>query len=615
MLNLIHDILYRLVGIRKPMEMVDPKAFPLSELRYPRKSLWHYLTPHEAATPLQSEHRLLRNSGLVHIYHRLEVTDPPGNAIYKNQGIQSDIAKYHQKNKKLKRLLHVGDSLSIPETQLVVVNHEYIKSIYYYPKHLLRQAYLTQIQFKSLIQGIVEQLDSDRHQYVILPTPKAMPTMVQLLQYIEHPTNQTLLQFSKPEYFWMTELFRWLHPSTKNNSVWSKIPVDQLVRVNLIMTANDRYVLLNLGYLSTLIKDKDDGALPHETIAADSLTAFLTKTRAVTSSKYHGDRLIKMLATGLINMNKAESQSVNLETPVLNDGIDVDLEQSDEVTERIEQVVEDTLADLTPIPETSEIQSTESVTELWAKKQDSVPDAGAGLKHRLSKATLEGSVSGTKAKQITNAESEWNARLHPILNLPMSEAKVITQEMLAIKPEESQFVQSKGLFDPDMAQSTLAVFDKKYIETVYRRHQVACIDQFKEIGIVPKDYRINIVETIAGKYEVHEVDFVPIEGEPSTIRFKIPYIEPNGTFTYNQTEYMIRKQVADVPIRKIGPSIVALASYYGKLFVKRSDKVVDSILAWLDNSVNKKIATNPPFTPRIIPISAIIGISPTPSAS
>ena len=110
----------------------------------------------------------------------------------------------------------------------------------------------------------------------------------------------------------------------------------------------------------------------------------------------------------------------------------------------------------------------------------------------------------------------------------------------------------------------------------------------QKAGFAITKYEVEKVEDALSCYEQHSVRISPIEGTPSTIRFKLPVVDDEGVYKSNGISYRLRKQRSDAPIRKISPSIVALTTYYGKTFVSRSAKKVNDYGVWLTSQVMLK---------------------------
>jgi len=163
-----------------------------------------------------------------------------------------------------------------------------------------------------------------------------------------------------------------------------------------------------------------------------------------------------------------------------------------------------------------------------------------------------------------------------------------------IKPEDVKIKAShsipdiKTVIDKTMLKSSLHDFDNHYITHVLKKDTTGMVVNAQRGGFVITKYEIEKVEDVLGAYEQHSVRINPIEGVPSTIVFRIPALEEDGTYTANGVKYRLRKQRGDMPIRKIAPDRVALTSYYGKSFVARSSKKVNNYSSWICAQVMAK---------------------------
>lgn len=141
------------------------------------------------------------------------------------------------------------------------------------------------------------------------------------------------------------------------------------------------------------------------------------------------------------------------------------------------------------------------------------------------------------------------------------------------------------IIDKTMNQSSLLEFDKKYVKEVLHRDVAAMVMHVQNAGVIVTDYRTETVEDITGSHIVHEVKIKPLQGTGSTLYFKLPKVDDEGNFKVNGVNYRMRKQRGDLPIRKISPRDVALTTYYGKLFVERSQKRANNYGRWLTNAI------------------------------
>lgn len=180
------------------------------------------------------------------------------------------------------------------------------------------------------------------------------------------------------------------------------------------------------------------------------------------------------------------------------------------------------------------------------------------------------------------------AKRHEVIDAPdgkgsLKDFVVVTPE--AVKVEAHAIPDKATIVDKTMLHSTLHVFDSKYIEEVMQKDVAAMMLKIQDAGYCVTDYEVERVEQITGNFDMYTCRVTPVEGAPSTLRWKLPVIRPDGVFIANNVPYRLRKQRGDLPIRKIGPNQVKLTSYYGKVFVSRSEKKVNDYGDWLRRNI------------------------------
>lgn len=135
--------------------------------------------------------------------------------------------------------------------------------------------------------------------------------------------------------------------------------------------------------------------------------------------------------------------------------------------------------------------------------------------------------------------------------------------------------------DETMHQSSLKQFDSKYIKEVMPKHIAMTVMEVAKAGVTVQDYDIERVKNINDDFEIHSVRLTTVAGKQSTLRFRLPVVDENGEFKAGGVKSRMRKQWADLPIRKISATEVALTSYYSKLFVKRTSRAAFNYEKWL----------------------------------
>lgn len=135
--------------------------------------------------------------------------------------------------------------------------------------------------------------------------------------------------------------------------------------------------------------------------------------------------------------------------------------------------------------------------------------------------------------------------------------------------------------DETMYNSSLKQFDRKYIKEVMPKHIAMTVMEVAKAGVTVQDYDIERVKNINDDFEIHSIRLTTIAGKQSTLRFRLPVVNESGEFKAGGVKLRMRKQWADLPIRKISPSEVALTSYYSKLFVRRTSRAAFNYEKWL----------------------------------
>jgi hypothetical protein len=212
------------------------------------------------------------------------------------------------------------------------------------------------------------------------------------------------------------------------------------------------------------------------------------------------------------------------------------------------------------------------------------PSLEQGILSRAEKLADEGLLSAAEYRRYEKVATLYKEIKDPYTGKgSLVEASTVLPEETVLKPEVLQ--DHVAITDKSMLLTTVGDFNAKYTKTILKKDVMGCILNFNRAGIAVTDYSVERMTDVANDYENHTVKLTPVGGRSSTIRFKIPVIQDDGTFTSNTVRYRMRKQRADVPIRKVGPGKVALTSYYGKVFVERSSKVVNSYSQWLTDNI------------------------------
>ncbi|MDR3392306.1 MAG: hypothetical protein P4L77_11290 [Sulfuriferula sp.] len=215
--------------------------------------------------------------------------------------------------------------------------------------------------------------------------------------------------------------------------------------------------------------------------------------------------------------------------------------------------------------------------------QPIIVDHTRGVKKIIDRQAENGLLSAAEARRYAEL-----AKKHE--TIPAPDGKGSMKDFVVIHPDVVKVAAHKipdrpSIIDKSMLESTLHVFDSKYIEEVFQKDVAAMVLKIQDAGICVTDYEVEHVSQITGDFDTYTCRVTPIEGAPSTLRWKLPSLRPDGVYISNGVPYRQRKQTGDFPIRKLKPDLVGMTSYYGKIFLSRSAKKVNDYGDWIRRNV------------------------------
>lgn len=206
-------------------------------------------------------------------------------------------------------------------------------------------------------------------------------------------------------------------------------------------------------------------------------------------------------------------------------------------------------------------------------------------KDRIGVLAEAGLLTAAEYRRLSNLTEKYKTIPHPF------GGKGTLVDAMHIEPHELH-VDTKHIAAPNavvvdqsMLHSSIEVSQQKYIKHTLPKHILRMITHVQSANVMLDHLEVEKTETIQGSNQNFVARIVPVEGAPTTLRFPIPEINEDGTYTANGVKYAMRNQRGDFPIRKVAPNRVAITSYYGKFFIYRSRKAVNDYQQWLINEV------------------------------
>ena len=205
----------------------------------------------------------------------------------------------------------------------------------------------------------------------------------------------------------------------------------------------------------------------------------------------------------------------------------------------------------------------------------------------ISEQGAAGNLSAAEQKGLLRLAEKYKTIADPHGSGLTLNQMAVTPEELNV--EETQVVaDASNISDKSMLHSSLQDMDKHYIKDVLHKDVIQNLLMFQPAGVIVKDVKVKTKNTVATKADIYSIQLQPINGSPSPITIQLPVINPDGTFLSGGTTYRLDKQIGEVPFLKTKPNMVALTSYYGKLFVTRNENSVSNYSKWINKQLNAR---------------------------
>lgn len=201
-----------------------------------------------------------------------------------------------------------------------------------------------------------------------------------------------------------------------------------------------------------------------------------------------------------------------------------------------------------------------------------------------------------KSQLISNSEynmykKQLNHRLNlksPYNNETLDKFKEIKEEDLKINEEDKVISINNKLVSDNLKKDTINILENKYNKNIIQKDIISCVSKIEDALILITDYEVTEDKSALGHYEIHKISLKPLQGKESTIYMRFPKINNEGEFIASGIKYKTKKQRSDLPIRKISHDKVALSSYYGKLFINRTDKKAYDYYDYINSVIKDK---------------------------
>lgn len=666
--NIPYPIYYRQYGIRRSAQLQSPTFHELTDVSLPKDAIYHY-NPESPLLfgPLETNPWYKSDTHLKFISHISDyAVIPQGPVVKKPVATQQYVQAYRRKHRTLK-LLRDFFGINRQPNMLIIRNYCLLNHVYRYKPNMLLKYY----RFYNFYATIMRHIDddgnkSDRQQFFEVRLPKKLlrrNTFNQIAKdYSKGVSRRTLKFFDDDDSLLLLHLWMWLGPQ-RQYSIFNKISLKNFHKVNLIITDNGRYTILNLGEVDKWRNGQDDidnEEIDTSDMSDDELEDFEKGERPeriqvkfyMLLEKFFNLRTestVKVIDVPKYDLNDTSeiqedeetdtTADVKIQQPHQDENSDANIyattSQPDETNDDSDTLPEDnkgftdivekpspkvnkTRPPIPALPDEELVLDNEEdfepvVYQPQSKETDGVivvndptviieDDDGDEIEidqdqisqlNDYEKEPLEDAMELLQAGYITAKEykryealaQQWKKTPSPYdPNLTLEEyMKIPEQDTMKIEPvkiPDNDFV-----IDKSMLTATTEGFHKQYIEKVYKRNIVQSVMSLQKSGYIVQNIEREEKKDPVSNYEILSVKVQKIGGKESTIKIKLPIVDEEGFIKSAGVKYRLLLQRGDVPIRKVSPTEVSLTSYYGKLFIEKSERRTFNVEKYLQTMI------------------------------
>ncbi len=631
-----YQLFYRKYGIRFVQQIMTPPISDVMLLDLPMKSIYHYFPTDGVNDGPPSDEYLFRNiKKPILINNVFDVGSQLGSPRKQTININTAVRDYYNQNRRMRPLRNVVLASKDPNT-LIVCNYCLINKSYKYVRSFYTEYYKWYNIFSAVVKNIAElSAESSNHHFILSGSPKIIPSLNQLnLASGAEMSTGLLKTFNSNEAYLLLELWKWLSEN-RQNSLFAKIPNNKIDLVNIIYIETGKWCILNLGVLNSFrmsVEEKSDDKFIIEskiTLSPEQIqkrllkmTMTIMECRTITTNvsdvvadepkeisvitgnaieiddeiqtdSFDNDKEIDV--TEINNFTPIDTVSPESDMPIdeqliVSDDTEFLEEDQEIIKQRIideDALIDKDLAQLNDIAKKQDETEEQDINTFKDIINEPIQTLENAILKKCDKLADDGLLTAGEYRRFSKLANSYKQILSPDDVTLLSEFIVIKPGDLKIT-ESSTMVDNTAIIDKTMLKSSLIDFDSRYIKNILAKDIANAVMSVQRAGIAVTNYKVEKVEDITGGFEIHTVKLTPIEGAPSTLRFKLPLINTDSTWTSSDVKYCLRKQRGDLPIRKTAYNKVALTSYYGKTFINRARKKNANYSYWLQTLLMQK---------------------------
>jgi len=619
-----------LISVKLLEERFEPKARLIVEHRFDYNNTNYFINENDYIfTKIEKNKK-------VFIHNVLQYHEPKGafTVAIKNASLIEN--QWASRNKKHFRRVNIDEPLPIDNSTGYIVNYNMLTHIYRYTTSIQNLYYKFYDPYETVIYNVnkVAKINTDFKNILEIEIPNLIPSVsmierlmnlndvrfarvvtdnnlrviIHLLKYLinkkgtifdgleREVADRVIIKFKYRKYFSMVGLGL-LHSFKKDDAKENPVKLDHDKALKLYY----KYIInIQQGAIAEIEKTnkeqeteisvkvptKDDEEYVEDSEEQDTDEVDLP----IQSVTYIDNQVPKLDEE--VNVNKAiDNIEANIDKALNQDSLeelleDIKTEEDEQVDEIFNERLNKSLIE-DKEQTVEEIIEKELNTPLDEKEVFRLEDPHTRMEKKIDDLLQKQLISKVEAnKYKKELESRKNMASPYDPNIHIDEFKIIKEEEKRLESSKLP-VSSLGTIE-SFKESKVEEFDKRYTTTLIKKDIVNCVTSLENADIIIKEYSVEKDISTLGNYEIHKFVVRPIGGNESVLYMRIPIIDEEGEFVASGVKYRMRKQRADLPIRKISDNEVALSSYYGKLFIKRTDRKAYSYYDYINDTIKNR---------------------------
>lgn len=241
-----------------------------------------------------------------------------------------------------------------------------------------------------------------------------------------------------------------------------------------------------------------------------------------------------------------------------------------------------------PGADTEALEGEDDSGDTEISEEELIPGVPNTMTRKLVALNDAGKLTNRQAQAMINIAQRFDSQPDPFgSGKTLGEVTNVTPEMTSVKEELINSVNPKTVPPHALRSSTNSLYRDYVRNGVYQADLINMVKAFTAAGVLVQDIKVEEKVDALNEGIVLTLKLLPVNGKSSTAKIELFNINEDGTFKADGIMYAMDSQKVDVPIRKTHAHRAALTSYFGKLFIQRSQLVANNFSLWVVRNITK----------------------------